>query len=216
MLERESNPPSQILILKGLDSQTSEENVRQAIQVVTNLPVQDIRVIKDKISGLGRGFCFVDLSTIETATEMLKTLRSQSPAFFVDGKRVYANFARGHSHSERQSQSSLASTAIAAASALQQNEKYYQSGQVDYCMSMYSVHLLCLACGSGDSTCVIPTSEFHFKIGISELYIHVCSHVNVYIRTDSGNSAYLTPGDTESTSLCQKFTIISYTFIVEH
>ena len=113
------------------------------------------------------------------------------------------------------SHSSLASTAIAAASALQQNEKYYQSGQVDYCMSMYSVHLLCLACGSGDSTCVIPTSEFLFKMGISELYTHVCSHVNVYICTDSGNSAYLTPGDTESTSLCQKFTIISYTFIVE-
>ena len=41
--------------------------MHQALQAVTSLPIQDIRVIKDKISGMGRGFCFVDLASIEVS-----------------------------------------------------------------------------------------------------------------------------------------------------
>lgn len=39
--------------------------VRAAIQEISDLPLQDIRLIKDKATNTSRGFCFVELNTIE-------------------------------------------------------------------------------------------------------------------------------------------------------
>jgi RNA recognition motif-containing protein len=39
--------------------------VRAAVQEICSLCVKDVRLIKDKTTGVSRGFCFVELSSIE-------------------------------------------------------------------------------------------------------------------------------------------------------
>ncbi|KAI6655257.1 RNA-binding protein 5 [Oopsacas minuta] len=100
-------PPSNVLILRGLKFTTTEEVVRAAICTISNNRVKDIRLIRDRLTKQSRGFCFVEFVGISEATETLDTIFGQDPAFFVDGIRTIANFARGNFTSNKPNQAAL-------------------------------------------------------------------------------------------------------------
>ena len=78
--------------------------MKAAIEKLCDLHVSDIRLIKDKTTNTSRGFCFVELSSVEVglcmyihisqppvsvqeATGLLEIVQKQYPAFFIDGRR---------------------------------------------------------------------------------------------------------------------------------
>ncbi|XP_028407873.1 RNA-binding protein 5-like isoform X2 [Dendronephthya gigantea] len=92
--------PCKVLILRGLDILTTEETIRQSLASFTSTPIFDVRLIKDKLTGTSRGFCFVELGSIEEATQLREEL--QTASFTIDEKVLvisYAKFATNPSKS---------------------------------------------------------------------------------------------------------------------
>lgn len=52
------------MIVKGLDRNTDEHTVRSSFEYITQFPIVDIRLVRDKF-GVSRGFCFVQWKTVE-------------------------------------------------------------------------------------------------------------------------------------------------------
>ena len=118
-------PPTNVLILRGLKFSTTEDEIRAAIDTISNDRVRDIRLIRDRLTKQSRGFCFIEFMGISEATETLDSIFEQDPAFFVDGIRAIANFARGTFTSTKSSQ--------AAQSAIEQGSwsSVSEQGQVN-------------------------------------------------------------------------------------
>uniref|UniRef100_A0A6B2G0S0 RNA-binding protein 5 (Trinotate prediction) n=1 Tax=Myxobolus squamalis TaxID=59785 RepID=A0A6B2G0S0_MYXSQ len=109
-----------VLILKGLDVYTTEEEVRNAVCHLTKKIVYDIRLIKEKISNVSRGFCFVELGNVDDAKTLMHFLKNMSPPFSINGRKISMGYARnnfGFSCNVRVNNNSVASNAIAAARA---------------------------------------------------------------------------------------------------
>ena len=96
--------PSNVLILRGLKFTTDEEAVRTALATVSAHSVRDVRLIRDRVTKQSRGFCFIEFAGVIEATGVLDSIFQQEPAFFVDGTRTVANFARGNFSFNRLSQ----------------------------------------------------------------------------------------------------------------
>lgn len=54
-----------VLILRGLSTETTEDDIRNAVFNLSNKTIYDVRLVKDKISNISRGFCFVELGSKE-------------------------------------------------------------------------------------------------------------------------------------------------------
>eukprot|EP00794_Sanderia_malayensis_P006084 gene6084-6787_t len=149
-----SAPPCNVLMMRGLDTNSSEETIRNSIAELTSLPIYDVRLIKDKITGMSRGFCFIEFGSTEDATSIMKKIQDSDPAYFIDGRRVSVGYAKntpypppskskqggdGSSGARQQSStapahSSIASIAIAQAQAAQ------LQGQADYGFQQQQQH----------------------------------------------------------------------------
>ncbi|XP_019851943.1 PREDICTED: RNA-binding protein 5-like [Amphimedon queenslandica] len=92
--EDTSEPPSNVIIIRGLELSSNEKSIRDAISGISSVHLKDIRLIKDKVTNISRGFCFVETDTAEECGELMKAVQEQFPAFFIDGKRVNPSFAR--------------------------------------------------------------------------------------------------------------------------
>lgn len=64
----DSNVPSSVLVVRGLEPSIDEETIRFAFQSYT---IKEVRLVRDKVSNQSRGFCFVSFQTVEAATEAL-------------------------------------------------------------------------------------------------------------------------------------------------
>ena len=53
-----------------MDKNTDESDVRKSFEYITVFPIQDIRLVKDKL-GKSRGFCFVQWKTVEVGFKIL-------------------------------------------------------------------------------------------------------------------------------------------------
>lgn len=65
----DSNVPSSVLVVRGLDAVTDEETIRFAFQSFG--VIKEVRLVRDKLTNQSRGFCFVSFDTVEAATEAL-------------------------------------------------------------------------------------------------------------------------------------------------
>jgi len=52
------------MIVKGLDRATDEMMIRLSFEYITQFPIVDIRLVRDKY-GMSQGFCFVQWRTPE-------------------------------------------------------------------------------------------------------------------------------------------------------
>ncbi|XP_048577225.1 RNA-binding protein 5 isoform X1 [Nematostella vectensis] len=112
-----SAPPCKVVMFKGLDVLTNEDAIRAALSAITVLPIYDIRLIKDKVTGTSRGFCFVELATIEEATQLLELIAAMNPPFMIDGRVITTLYAR---KSEPSPVPTTKSTSNVAAAAIEQ------------------------------------------------------------------------------------------------
>lgn len=106
-----TNNPCKVLILKGLDTITHDETIRKALVEITALPIYDVRLIRDKLTSTSRGFCFVELGSIEEASQLLEIISNMQPHFTIDDRIVTASYAK-HDNPPKQNSATVAAAAI--------------------------------------------------------------------------------------------------------
>uniref|UniRef100_V9KDH5 RNA-binding protein 10-like protein n=1 Tax=Callorhinchus milii TaxID=7868 RepID=V9KDH5_CALMI len=109
------------IILRNLNPHTTLDVILSTLTPYAVLSPSNVRLIKDKLTQLNRGFAFIQLSTIVEASQLLQILQSLQPPLNIDGKSINVEFAKGSKRDviltdgSRASAASVASTAIAAA-----------------------------------------------------------------------------------------------------
>lgn len=82
------------LILRGLDGLTTEENIISAFASLTSMPLKNVRVIHDRLTGSSSGFAFVELHSLKESQDLLQYLESLPTPLEVDGKALIVNYAK--------------------------------------------------------------------------------------------------------------------------
>nr|CAB3265482.1 RNA-binding protein 5-like [Phallusia mammillata] len=122
-----SGSPTDTMIVKGLDRDTTEASVRSSFEYITHFPIVDIRLVRDKF-GVSRGFCFVQWKSVEDCTQVLDYLSDATPRFHIDGRHVALEFstpqgggrkARGQPAAQTSSNASISAAVQAAEAAIQ-------------------------------------------------------------------------------------------------
>ncbi|XP_057297153.1 RNA-binding protein 5-like isoform X2 [Hydractinia symbiolongicarpus] len=128
--------PCNVLMIRGMAFSTTEDEIRYAITKLTTRAVYDVRLIKDKVTNMSRGFAFVELGNVEDASELLEKIEHSDFPFEIDNRRISAGYARhgfAAPPSSKKGRSSLVSNktaaenAVAQASAAQATAEYSQS-----------------------------------------------------------------------------------------
>ncbi|KAJ4790629.1 suppressor of abi3-5 [Rhynchospora pubera] len=89
--------PSATMLIRGLSSRTTEDDLYQALAEWG--PLRHVRVIRERGSGISRGFAFVDLPSVEDATRMLSGVREKGVV--VDGRRLLFDYSREPDNASR-------------------------------------------------------------------------------------------------------------------
>ncbi|XP_033647533.1 RNA-binding protein 10-like isoform X3 [Asterias rubens] len=84
---------SNVLILMGLDALTTEETVTKVLEYTSSAKM-NISIARDSITRTSRGYCYVEMDTVETATHLMNILASMQPPFQIDGKQVSVHFCK--------------------------------------------------------------------------------------------------------------------------
>eukprot|EP01018_Ginkgo_biloba_P025081 Gb_12277 [translate_table: standard] len=87
--ERTPVAPSATLVVKGLSQKTTEDDLYQALAEWG--PLRHVRVIKERNSGISRGFAFVDFPSVEAARKMLEGVGDEG--LVVDGRRLFFEYS---------------------------------------------------------------------------------------------------------------------------
>ena len=53
------------LIFRGLDALTTEETITAAVARLSQIALKNCKVIRDEATGTSKGFCFVELNSIQ-------------------------------------------------------------------------------------------------------------------------------------------------------
>uniref|UniRef100_A0A6B2L0I1 RRM domain-containing protein n=1 Tax=Arcella intermedia TaxID=1963864 RepID=A0A6B2L0I1_9EUKA len=80
---------SNVILVRGLHPNTTRETLVNVFAQFQR-QLQDVRLIKDKTTGLSRGFCFVEFYSVPDAAYVLHTAGNQ---FYVDSQLVSLTFA---------------------------------------------------------------------------------------------------------------------------
>ncbi|XP_047122781.1 RNA-binding protein 10 [Hydra vulgaris] len=86
--------PCNVLMLRGMDFSTTEETIRMCISQLTSFPIYDVRLIKDKVTDMSRGFAFVEMGNTHDAQALLDIIERSNPPLEIENRRVTAGFAR--------------------------------------------------------------------------------------------------------------------------
>ncbi|CAN0897368.1 SUPPRESSOR OF ABI3-5 [Linum grandiflorum] len=110
--------PSATVVVKGLSEKTTEEDLYQMLAEWG--PLRHVRVIKERNSGISRGFAFIDFPSVEAARAMMDKFGDEG--LVLDGRKVFFVYsskptsgAGGHYGQEsriRSGQSSHRSTTV--------------------------------------------------------------------------------------------------------
>ena len=82
------------LILRGLDGLTMEENIAAAFASLTSMPLKNVRVVRDRLTGASSGFAFVELHSLKESQDLLQYLERLPTPLEVDGKALIMNYAK--------------------------------------------------------------------------------------------------------------------------
>ncbi|KAL3684871.1 hypothetical protein R1sor_002893 [Riccia sorocarpa] len=87
--ERAPLAPSATLVVKGLSQKTVEDDLYHALADWG--PLRHVRVIKERNSGVSRGFAFVDFPSVEAAQKMMDG--AGYDGLVVDGRRLFFEYS---------------------------------------------------------------------------------------------------------------------------
>ncbi|KAG8659820.1 hypothetical protein MANES_02G081900v8 [Manihot esculenta] len=81
--------PSATVVVKGLSQKTTEEDLYQILAEWG--PLRHVRVIKERNSGISRGFAFIDFPSVDAACAMMD--RIGDDGFVVDGRKLFFEYS---------------------------------------------------------------------------------------------------------------------------
>ncbi|KAK4423624.1 suppressor of abi3-5, partial [Sesamum alatum] len=81
--------PSATVVVKGLPQKTSEEDLYQILAEWG--PLRHVRVIKERNSGISRGFAFIDFPSVDSAQAMMDRLGHEG--LLVDGRKLFFEYS---------------------------------------------------------------------------------------------------------------------------
>jgi RNA-binding protein 5/10 len=81
--------PSATVVVKGLPQKTTEEDLYQILAEWG--PLRHVRVIKERSSGVSRGFAFIDFPSTGAARSMMD--RVEDDGLLVDGRRLFFEYS---------------------------------------------------------------------------------------------------------------------------
>jgi len=102
--------PSNVLMFRGLDYRTTEEQVQRRLRDLTKVPIKDVRLITDKYTNKSRGFCFVEVTSVAEGKELMNKIQRLDPPFEISNRKVTVTYQR-----EPGEKNQAADAAIAAA-----------------------------------------------------------------------------------------------------
>ncbi|KQK08667.1 hypothetical protein BRADI_2g43127v3 [Brachypodium distachyon] len=82
--------PSATVVVKGLSQKTSEDDLYQILAEWG--PLRSVRVIKERTSGMSRGFAFIDFPTVEAARKMMEGTGDNG--LLIDGRQVFFMYSK--------------------------------------------------------------------------------------------------------------------------
>ncbi|KAG9148540.1 hypothetical protein Leryth_022184 [Lithospermum erythrorhizon] len=88
--EHYSVAPSATVVVKGLSLKTTEENLYQILAEWG--PLRHVRVIKERNSGISRGFAFIDFPSVDAAQSMMIKLGDEG--LVVDGRKLFFEYSK--------------------------------------------------------------------------------------------------------------------------
>ncbi|KAF0919447.1 hypothetical protein E2562_029464 [Oryza meyeriana var. granulata] len=80
--------PSATVVVKGLSQKTNEDDLNQILAEWG--PLRSVRVIKERSSGISRGFAFIDFPTVEAARRMMEGTGDNG--LLIDGRKVFFQY----------------------------------------------------------------------------------------------------------------------------
>ncbi|KAJ6842776.1 SUPPRESSOR OF ABI3-5 isoform X1 [Iris pallida] len=81
--------PSATVVVKGLSQKTTEEDLYQILAEWG--PLRHVRVIKERNSGISRGFAFIDFPTVEAARNMMDGVGEAG--LVIDGRKLFFEYS---------------------------------------------------------------------------------------------------------------------------
>ncbi|KAK9052979.1 hypothetical protein SSX86_029609 [Deinandra increscens subsp. villosa] len=84
-----SAAPSATVVVKGLSQKTTEEDLYQILAEWG--PLRHVRVIKERSSGMSRGFAFIDFPTTGSARSMMDKVADEG--LIVDGRKLFFEYS---------------------------------------------------------------------------------------------------------------------------
>ena len=88
--EHYSVAPSATVVVKGLSQKTTEEDLYQILAECG--PLRHVRVIKERNSGVSRGFAFIDFPSVGAAQGMMDKLGDDG--LVVDGRKLFFEYSK--------------------------------------------------------------------------------------------------------------------------
>ncbi|KAM0059809.1 putative G-patch domain, RNA recognition motif domain, Zinc finger, RanBP2-type, OCRE [Helianthus debilis subsp. tardiflorus] len=85
-----SATPSATVVVKGLSQNTTEEDLHQILAEWG--PLRHVRVIKERNSGVSRGFAFIDFPTTGSARSMMDKVGDEG--LLVDGRKLFFEYSK--------------------------------------------------------------------------------------------------------------------------
>ncbi|XP_070009782.1 SUPPRESSOR OF ABI3-5 isoform X3 [Nicotiana tabacum] len=82
--------PSATVVVKGLSQKTTEEDLYQILAEWG--PLRHVRVIKERNSGVSRGFAFIDFPSVGAAQAMMDKLGDEG--LVVDGRKLFFEYSK--------------------------------------------------------------------------------------------------------------------------
>ncbi|XP_075511969.1 SUPPRESSOR OF ABI3-5 isoform X2 [Primulina tabacum] len=82
--------PSATVVAKGLSPKTTEEDLYQLLAEWG--PLRHVRVIKERNSGISRGFAFIDFPSVDAAQAMMDRLGDDG--LLVDGRKLFFEYSK--------------------------------------------------------------------------------------------------------------------------
>lgn len=89
---RRLGTPSEIMVVRGMNRDTTEDEIRKSFEYITQFPIKEIRVVRDKL-GNSRGFCFIEWSNVDDCSQVIEYLRTATPRFHIQGSHVELDFS---------------------------------------------------------------------------------------------------------------------------
>ncbi|KDP35708.1 hypothetical protein JCGZ_10480 [Jatropha curcas] len=82
--------PSATVVVKGLSQKTTEEDLYQILAEWG--PLRHVRVIKERNSGISRGFAFIDFPSVDSASAMMDKIGDDG--LVVDGRKLFFEYSK--------------------------------------------------------------------------------------------------------------------------